>query len=234
MTDAHTPDETLEHHLLLRNLTLDDYPDIKYVQDRVYENVGGAPKTILFLTADANGVLPPISRLSREQAMLWFLMGYTSKLAGTETGVVEPKTTFSRFFGEPFMPRNPDVYAKLLGEKMDQHGTSVYLVNTGWSGGPFGVGERMDITLTRAMVEAALSGALDDIPANENPTFHLSVPRRCPNVPERLLDPRTTWDDASAYDARAAKLAAQFAEHFDAAYADKGIDAAVAAQCPGK
>jgi len=209
------------------------YP-LSYLSNIKPSSRGAHPKTILFLTADANGVLPPISRLSREQAMLWFLMGYTSKLAGTETGVVEPKTTFSRFFGEPFMPRNPDVYAKLLGEKMDQHGTSVYLVNTGWSGGPFGVGKRMDITLTRAMVEAALSGALDDMPADENPTFHLSVPRRCPNVPERLLDPRTTWDDVSAYDARAAKLAAQFAEHFDAAYADKGIDAAVAAQCPGK
>jgi phosphoenolpyruvate carboxykinase (ATP) len=209
------------------------YP-LTYLSNIKPSSRGGHPKTILFLTADANGVLPPISRLSREQAMLWFLMGYTSKLAGTETGVVEPKTTFSRFFGEPFMPRNPDVYAGLLGEKMARHGTSVYLVNTGWSGGPFGIGKRMDIRLTRAMVDAALSGALEDVPYDENPTFHVSVPRRCPNVPERLLDPRATWEDPAAYDARAAKLAAQFASHFDKAYADKGIDPAVAAQCPGK
>ena len=112
--------------------------------------MGGHPRTILFLTADANGVLPPVARLTPEQAMLWFLMGYTSKLAGTETGIIDPETTFSRFFGEPFMPRNPDVYARMLGEKMHQHGTQVYLVNTGWSGGPFGVGTRMDIDLTRA------------------------------------------------------------------------------------
>ncbi len=209
------------------------YP-LRYLSNVKPSSRGGHPRTILFLTADANGVLPPIARLSREQAMLWFLLGYTSKLAGTETGVVEPKTTFSRFFGEPFMPRNPDVYARLLGERMERHGTGVYLVNTGWSGGPVGVGKRMEIGLTRAMVEAALTGALEEVPYAENATFHLSVPRRCPNVPERLLDPRNTWQDQAAYDARAAKLTAQFASHFDKAYADKRIDAAVAAQCPGK
>ncbi|MBE0635788.1 phosphoenolpyruvate carboxykinase (ATP), partial [Candidatus Bipolaricaulota bacterium] len=135
------------------------YP-LAYLSNIKPSSVGDHPSIILFLTADANGVLPPISRLTKEQAMLWFLMGYTSKLAGTETGILEPKTTFSRFFGEPFMPRNPDVYARMLGEKLDAHGTDVYLVNTGWVGGPYGVAGRVDIDLTRAMVHAALSGEL--------------------------------------------------------------------------
>ena len=143
------------------------YP-LSFLKNTRRPPVAGHPKTILFLTADANGVLPPVARLSREQAMLWFLMGYTSKLAGTETGIVEPKSTFSRFFGQPFMPRNPDVYAGLLGRKLDRHETRVYLVNTGWSGGPFGIGERMDINLTRAIVDAALSLSL----------IHISEPTR--------------------------------------------------------
>ncbi len=193
----------------------------------------GHPSTILFLTADANGVLPPIARLSKEQAMLWFLMGYTSKLAGTETGIVEPKSTFSRFFGEPFMPRNPDVYARMLGEKLDGHGTRVYLVNTGWSGGPYGVGKRMDIALTRAMVRAALEGELDRVAYNEDRAFHVEIPQACPGVPSDVLRPRDTWKDKAAFDARAAKLAGDFAAHFQKAYGKKGIDKAVAAQCPG-
>jgi phosphoenolpyruvate carboxykinase (ATP) len=193
----------------------------------------GHPSTILFLTADANGVLPPIARLTKEQAMLWFLMGYTSKLAGTETGIVEPKSTFSRFFGEPFMPRNPDVYARMLGEKLDRHGTKVFLVNTGWSGGPYGVGKRMDITLTRTMVRAALEGALDKVAYDEDRTFHIQVPQSCPGVPSDVLRPRNTWKDKAAFDERSAKLAAEFAAHFQKAYDKKGIDAAVARQCPG-
>jgi phosphoenolpyruvate carboxykinase (ATP) len=192
------------------------------------------PKTILFLTADANGVLPPIAKLTPEQAMLWFLMGYTSKLAGTETGIVDPVSTFSRFFGEPFMPRNPDVYARMLGERMERHGTNVYLVNTGWSGGPFGVGERMDINLTREIVDAALSGKLEDVAYVEDPTFHLSIPRTCPGVPSNVLFPRNTWADKNAYDARARKLASDFSAHFDRAYGDKNIDPAVVKVCPGK
>ncbi len=195
---------------------------------------GGHPRTILFLTADANGVLPPIARLTRTQAMLWFLMGYTSKLAGTETGVVTPKTTFSRFFGEPFMPRNPDVYARMLGERMDRHGTVVYLVNTGWSGGPYGIGSRMDIELTRAMVDAALTGKLETVEYDEDRLFHVLVPRTCPGVPAEILNPRNTWEDKEAYDLRAAELAAEFAAHFDKAYGNKGIDPLVAAECPGK
>ena len=209
------------------------YP-LTYLSNIKASSTAGHPKTILFLTADANGVLPPISKLSKEQAMLWFLMGYTSKLAGTETGIVEPKTVFSRFFGEPFMPRNPDVYARMLGEKMDQHGTTVYLVNTGWSGGPYGVAKRMDINLTRAMIHAALTGELADVQYDKNEIFHVLVPRTCPDVPSEILNPRNTWQDKAAYDARAAKLASEFAAHFDKAYGNKGIDEAIIRQCPGK
>jgi len=197
-------------------------------------STGGHPQTILFLTADANGVLPPIARLTKERAMLWFLMGYTSKLAGTETGIVEPKTTFSRFFGEPFMPRNPDVYARMLGERLEAHGTDVYLVNTGWSGGPCGVAERMDIALTRAMVHAALSGELRGVAYEEDELFHVSIPRSCPGVPAEILRPENTWASTSEYRARAMKLAGEFAAHFDTAYGDKRIDPSVAAQCPGR
>ena len=195
---------------------------------------GGHPRTIIFLTADANGVLPPLAKLDRDQAMLWFLMGYTSKLAGTETGVVEPQTTFSRFFGEPFMPRHPEVYARMLGEKLEEHGTEVYLINTGWSGGPYGVGRRIEIRLTRAMIAAALNGALDDMDYEEDRVFHLRLPRSCPGVPAEILNPRNTWQDKGEYDRRAAKLAAEFAAHFDRAYGDKGIAPEVRAQCPGK
>jgi phosphoenolpyruvate carboxykinase (ATP) len=196
--------------------------------------MGDHPKTILFLAADANGVLPPVARLSPEQAMLWFLMGYTSKLAGTETGIVDPVSTFSRFFGEPFMPRNPDVYASLLGEKLKQHGSQVYLVNTGWSGGPYGVGARMDIDITRTIVHCALSGELERVEYDEDPLFHILVPRCCPCVASDILNPRNTWADKEAFDRRAQKLAADFAKHFDKAYGTKGIDPAVASQCPGK
>jgi phosphoenolpyruvate carboxykinase (ATP) len=192
------------------------------------------PKTILFLTADANGVLPPVARLSPEQAMLWFLMGYTSKLAGTETGIVDPVSTFSRFFGEPFMPRNPDVYSRMLGERMERHGAQVFLINTGWSGGPFGVGARMDINLTRAIVNATLNGDLDDVSHVKDGNFHFSIPESCPGVPSHVLFPRNTWADKEAYDARAKRLAGDFSAHFDRAYGGKNIDRAVAAQCPGK
>jgi phosphoenolpyruvate carboxykinase (ATP) len=194
---------------------------------------GGHPRTILFLAADANGVLPPVARLDSQQAMLWFLMGYTSKLAGTETGIVDPVSTFSRFFGAPFMARNPDDYASLLGDKLARHGTRVYLINTGWSGGPYGTGSRMDIALTRAVVDAALSDKLIDVEYREDRTFHFSVPRTCPGVPDNVLAPRKTWSDPAAYDQRARKLAAQFTEQFVKTYGGKGIDPLVAAQCPG-
>jgi phosphoenolpyruvate carboxykinase (ATP) len=208
------------------------YP-LSYLSNVKPSSIGGHPKTILFLTADANGVLPPIARLTSDQAMLWFLMGYTSKLAGTETGVVEPTSTFSRFFGEPFMPRNPDVYARMLGESLRRHGTEVYLVNTGWSGGPYGAADRIDIEVTRAIVDAALSGKLAGAECDEDERFHVLVPRSCPGVASQILRPRNAWGDASAYEARAYRLAAEFAEHFARAYGDKRIAPAVAAQCPG-
>jgi phosphoenolpyruvate carboxykinase (ATP) len=244
-------DHYLEHGAIVENCMMYpwgvfDVDDERYTPNsrasyplRFLSNVkpgsrSGHPKTILFLTADANSVLPPIAKLTPERAMLWFLMGYTSKLAGTETGIVDPVSTFSRFFGEPFMPRNPDVYARMLGERMERHGTNVYLVNTGWSGGPFGVGERMDINLTREIVDAALSGKLEDVAYVEDPTFHISIPRTCPGVPSNVLFPRNTWADKGAYDARARKLASDFSAHFDRAYGDKNIDPAVVKECPGK
>jgi phosphoenolpyruvate carboxykinase (ATP) len=210
------------------------YP-LRYLQNIKESSVGGHPKTILFLTADANGVIPPVSRLNPDQAMLWFLMGYTSKLAGTETGIVDPKTTFSRFFGEPFMPRNPDVYARMLGEKMQQHNTGVYLVNTGWSGGPYGVGKRMDIHLTRIIINATLEGLLDDVEYVRDDRFHLEIPKTCPGIdtPE-VLFPQNTWSDVAAFEERAEKLAGEFSAHFDKAYGNKNIEPNVQAQCPGK
>jgi len=192
------------------------------------------PRTILFLTADANGVLPPVAKLDANQAMLWFLMGYTSKLAGTETGIVEPVSTFSRFFGQPFMPRNPDVYASMLGKKMREHGTQVYLVNTGWSGGPYGVGKRIDITLTRAIVDAALKGKLNKVSYNYDKLFHLNIPTYCPDVPVNMLNPQNTWADKNSYKSRAQKLAGEFSAYFDKAYGDKNIAPEIAKQCPGK
>ncbi len=194
----------------------------------------GHPSTILFLTADANAVIPPVAKLNPEQAMLWFMMGYTSKLAGTETGIVEPVSTFSRFFGAPFMPRNPDVYASMLGEKMKEYQSQVYLVNTGWSGGPYGVGSRMDINITRRLVDAALSGELKNVKYIEDDLFHLSVPIECPGIPSEILDPRNTWEDKNAYDERAKKLALEFSDHYDKAYGGKNINPAIQAQCPGK
>jgi phosphoenolpyruvate carboxykinase (ATP) len=209
------------------------YP-LRYLENIKEPPRAGHPSTILFLTADANGVIPPVSRLSREQAMFWFLMGYTSKLAGTETGIVDPVSTFSRFFGAPFMPRNPDVYARMLGEKMDGHGATVYLINTGWTGGPYGVGHRMSLPLTRKMLTAALDGKLEDVEYECDPIFKVAVPRSCPGIDDpSILKPVNTWADPAAYKERAMKLAADFAESYKKAYGAKGIDAAVAAECPG-
>ena len=194
----------------------------------------GHPKTIVFLTADANGVMPPVAKLTPPQAMFWFLMGYTSKLAGTEAGITTPVSTFSRFFGGPFMARNPADYADLLGKKMQEHHTDVYLINTGWSGGPYGVGKRFDIMVTRAMVDAALSGKLADVPYHEHPLWHVMVPTACPGVDEHLLDPRSTWEDKEAYDKAAEKLASEFAAMFEKTFGSSGLDPAIHAACPGR
>lgn len=195
---------------------------------------GRHPKTIIFLTADANGVLPPVAKLDQDQAMFWFLMGYTSKLAGTETGIVEPASTFSRFFGQPFMPRNPNDYASLLGRSIKKHRTSVYLVNTGWSGGPYGVGKRMDIHVTRAIIRAVLSGELDRVATVEDQTFHINIPVSCPGVADEILQPRNTWKDPEAFTARALKLAGEFSAHYDKVYGNKDLPDSVRRQCPGK
>jgi phosphoenolpyruvate carboxykinase (ATP) len=197
-------------------------------------SVGGHPSTILFLTADATGVLPPVSKLDRNQAMLWFLMGYTSKLAGTETGVVEPQSTFSRFFGAPFMPSLPKVYTKMLGDKMEEHDTSVYLINTGWSGGKYGVGKRIDISFTRAMVEAALNGDLKNVEYEYDNLFHLNIPKSCPGVPEEILFPVNTWTNKEEYHKTAQNLAKQFTDHFDNAYGRNDIAPEIKKNCPGK
>lgn len=166
------------------------------------------------LTADAFGVLPPIAKLTQAQAMYHFLSGYTAKVAGTEKGVTEPQATFSTCFGAPFMALSPTVYANLLGEKIAQHQVNVWLVNTGWSGGPYGVGQRMKIAHTRAMVNAALKGELAGIPTTPDPIFGVAVPTACPGVPAEVLNPRQTWPDTAAYDAQARKLAGMFAENF--------------------
>ena len=206
------------------------YP-LRYLSNTKPGSVGGHPRNLVFLTADAYGVLPPIARLSTEQAMFWFMMGYTSKLAGTETGVMEPQTVFSRFFGAPFMPRNPGDYADLLGRRLEQHETRVFLVNTGWSGGPYGIGERMDINLTRAMVRAALSGDLEDVEYEADPVFHVDVPGSCPGVPTEILKPVNTWEDRDAYMRNAANLTGEFREYFDREFRGK-VPEKIAAQCP--
>ena len=194
------------------------YP-IDFIPNASETGRGGVPSTVVFLTADAYGILPPIARLTREQAMYHFLSGYTAKVAGTERGVTEPKATFSACFGEPFMVRPPSEYAELLGERLDASGASVFLVNTGWTGGPYGTGSRMKLAHTRTMVAAALSGALDDAPTRTDPVFGLAVPTSIEGVPDAVLSPRETWDSESDYDAKAAQLARMFADNFER-YAD--------------
>ena len=174
---------------------------------------GGHPKNVVFLTADAFGVLPPIAKLTREQAMYYFLSGYTAKVAGTERGVTEPQATFSACFGAVFLVWHPTKYAHMLGDLLDKHGANVWLVNTGWTGGPYGVGSRMKLSLTRAMVRAAIDGKLDRSPMKTDAVFGLAVPQGIEGVPAEVLDARETWADAAAYDTQAQKLAAMFREN---------------------
>jgi phosphoenolpyruvate carboxykinase (ATP) len=189
------------------------YP-IDFMPGALIPGVAGHPERIIFLTADASGVLPPIARLTREQALYYFLSGYTSKLAGTERGITEPQATFSPCFGGPFLPRRAEEYAELLGRKIDQHGAQVYLVNTGWTGGGYGVGRRMSLPYTRAMVTAALEGALDSVTWAPEPHFGLAIPQECPGVPSGLLNPASTWADPAEYAAAARKLAGLFVQNF--------------------
>ncbi|MGD2069578.1 MAG: phosphoenolpyruvate carboxykinase (ATP) [Gemmatimonadota bacterium] len=189
------------------------YP-IEHIPNAVIPGRAGHPRNVMFLTADAFGVLPPIARLTPAQAMYHFISGYTAKVAGTERGVTEPKATFSACFGAPFLPRHPSVYAEMLGEKIREHGATVWLVNTGWTGGPYGTGSRMRLGHTRAMVKAALSGELADVETEVEPVFGLRIPREVPGVPSEVLRPRVTWNDPAAYDAKAAELAGMFRENF--------------------
>jgi phosphoenolpyruvate carboxykinase (ATP) len=200
------------------------YP-LEFIGNADPTGITGHPRNVVFLTADAFGILPPISRLTRDQAQYHFISGYTAKLAGTEIGVTQPKATFSAGFGAPFLPRHPGVYAAMLAERLEQHDAPVWLVNTGWTGGPYGIGTRMAIDHTRTMVRAALSGALDGVPSETDPIFGVEVPTAVPGVPTEILRPRGTWPDPVAYDAKARELAAMFAENFED-YAD-GVTAAV-------
>ncbi len=205
------------------------YP-LHYIGNADPTGIAGTPRNVVFLTADAFGVLPPISRLTREQAAYHFISGYTAKLAGTEIGVKEPTATFSAGFGAPFLPRHPGVYAHMLMDRLEQFDVPVWLVNTGWTGGPYGVGERMNIAHTRNMVRAALNGALDDVATILDPVFRVAIPTEVPGVPDDVLIPRDTWADKDAYDAAARKIAHMFHQNF-AAYAD-GVSEAVRAAGP--
>jgi phosphoenolpyruvate carboxykinase (ATP) len=215
---------------VLENVVLDDARRVKFEDQSITENTrasyplhyirnhvptgrGGHPKNVVFLTADAFGVLPPLAKLTPEQAMYYFLSGYTAKVAGTERGVTEPQATFSACFGAVFLVWHPTKYAEMLGAKLREHGSQVWLVNTGWSGGAYGTGKRMKLGYTRAMVRAALAGALDDAPTTVDPIFGLAVPRAVEGVPSSVLDARGTWPDPAAYDAQARKLALMFGDN---------------------
>ena len=190
------------------------YP-IYHIDGAVDPSRGGIPKNIFFLTCDSFGVLPPISKLTPGQAMYQFISGYTAKVAGTEAGVTEPQTVFSACFGAPFLPLHPTKYAEMLGTFMKKYGANVWLVNTGWTGGPYGTGSRMSLKYTRRMVTAALNGELDDVKFSTDPIFNLSTPATVPDVPTEVLNPRNTWNDKLAYDTKAGELAAKFNKNFD-------------------
>jgi phosphoenolpyruvate carboxykinase (ATP) len=190
------------------------YP-LHFISNALEPSVGGVPKNIFFLTCDATGVLPPISKLTTAQAMYQFISGYTAKVAGTEAGVTEPKSTFSACFGAPFLPLHPGFYAKMLGEKLEESKANVWLVNTGWNGGPYGVGKRMKLSYTRAMITAALNGELDTVEYDKTPWFKLAIPKTCPNVPSEILNARNTWPKPEDFDVKAKNLASQFVKNFE-------------------
>jgi phosphoenolpyruvate carboxykinase (ATP) len=228
MIDPKTRELDLDSDAITEN-TRGAYP-ISYIPNATLTGRGDHPKNIIFLTADAFGVMPPIARLTPEQTMYHFISGYTAKVAGTERGVTEPQATFSACFGGPFMARHPGVYADLLGQKISRHKVNCWLINTGWSGGPYGVGHRMKISHTRAMVNAALNGQLDEVEYIEDPIFKVRVPAHCPDVPSQLLIPRNTWAEPVAYDKQARKLARMFTANFEAF--EDGVDEVVKAAGP--
>ena len=222
LNDKRVPDY---FNISLTENTRAAYP-VDFIDNAVIPGVGGHPKNVMFLAADAFGVLPPISRLTPEQAMYHFLSGYTAKLAGTETGVKDPEPEFSACFGAPFLPLAPRFYAEMLGKRLRQHQSACWLVNTGWSGGKFGVGKRMSLRITRALVNAALDGRLDKVEFTTEPAFGLSIPTSCPDVPAEILNPRNSWADKEAYDRTAADLAARFEANFAKFDASEAIRAA--------
>lgn len=228
MVDKLTRRADLDDATLTEN-TRASYP-ATHIENFDRSGMSSHPKNVIFLTADAFGVLPPISKLTKEQAMYHFLSGYTAKVAGTERGVTEPKATFSACFGAPFMPRHPGEYAKLLGERIDEHGSHVWLVNTGWTGGPYGVGSRMKLAYTRSMVQTALAGKLNDVAFETEPFFGLHIPKHVPHVPDGILNPKATWDDSDAYDAQAAKLVEMFIKNFK--QFEDGVTAEIVAAGP--
>ena len=203
------------------------YP-LHFISNALEPAVGGLPKNIFFLTCDATGVLPPIAKLTQGQAMYQFISGYTAKVAGTEAGVTEPKSTFSACFGAPFLPLHPAKYAEMLGQKMKENNVNVWLVNTGWTGGSYGVGNRIKLSYTRALISAALNGELNNVEYENMPVFNLAIPAVCTAVPSELLNPRNTWTDKAAYDAKAKSLAEQFITNFKK-YASGSGDESLAA-----
>jgi phosphoenolpyruvate carboxykinase (ATP) len=210
--DARTRHVDLDDASLTEN-TRAAYP-ISHIPNMTRTGAGGHPKNIIMLTCDAFGVLPPVARMTPEQAMYHFLAGYTAKVAGTEAGVTEPEATFSPCFGAPFMALPPLTYAKLLGEKIARHNVTVWLVNTGWTGGPYGQGQRIRLAFTRAMIKAVLTGELKNASWQTDAIFGISVPNACPGVPSEILQPRQTWKDPAAYDRKARELAMMFETNF--------------------
>lgn len=190
------------------------YP-LSFISNALEPSIGGLPKNIFLLTCDAFGVLPPISKLSPGQAMYQFISGYTAKVAGTELGVTEPKPTFSACFGAPFLPLHPGKYAEMLGKKMRENKVNVWMINTGWTGGPYGTGSRMKLKYTRSMITAALEGKLDNVAFMQDSVFGVSIPESCPDVPAEVLTPRNTWADKTAFDEQAKKLAGLFVKNFE-------------------
>ena len=205
------------------------YP-IHHISNAVEPSIASNPKNIFFLTCDAYGVLPPIAKLDAGQAMYHFISGYTAKVAGTEAGVTEPQTTFSACFGKVFLPLHPAKYAEMLGKKMKENQVNVWLVNTGWTGGAYGTGSRMKLSYTRAMITAALNGALAGVEFEQHPVFGLQMPTTCPNVPSEILNPRNTWNSAADYDQKANELAQKFIKNFEQ-YAE-GVSAEILAAAP--
>jgi phosphoenolpyruvate carboxykinase (ATP) len=217
------------HSKAITENTRVSYP-LSFISNSLEPSIGKTPKNIFFLTADAYGILPPISKLNPGQAMYQFISGYTAKVAGTEAGVTEPKSTFSACFGAPFMPLHPGKYAEMLGQKMRAHEVNVWMINTGWSGGPYGVGQRMKLSYTRAMITAALEGKLNNLQYEAHPVFGMMMPTTCPDVPSEILNPRNTWGNKEDYDKKAKALAAQFIKNFEKYAA--GVNAETMAAAP--